>query len=169
MLEDEIPGTGRPEAPPRATLVLPAGARANRTAIWMGGAHSLGGVDVVVEQMREAWLVETAGDMPAAYHQTAARTLYCVFADIEEVPSVIERIHATAAAIAAASRLGAQAPPEAYIVCSQGLNRSALVTGLVLRHLGIPGAEAIELIRRTRPGALTNSAFEKLVMDASFG
>lgn len=46
------------------------------------------------------------------------------------------------------------------IVCQAGVNRSALVTAMIL-HLarGVSGAEAVHAIRRARPGALTNSSF----------
>lgn len=164
MLQEEIPGTEQQPLPPRATLVLPAGACDNRTGIWMGGAHSLRGQDVGLAQMPEAWLVETAGEMPAAFHRAALRTVFCVFGDLEEVPSVIDRIRTTAASVAEAVRTATGGPRDVYIVCSQGLNRSGLVTGLVLRHLGIPGEEAVAVIRGSRPGALANHAFESLVL-----
>lgn len=46
------------------------------------------------------------------------------------------------------------------IVCHMGINRSALVTAMVL-HLarGISGAEAVQAVRRARPGSLSNSSF----------
>lgn len=46
------------------------------------------------------------------------------------------------------------------IVCHMGINRSALVTAMVL-HIarGISGAEAVQAVRRARPGSLSNSSF----------
>jgi protein-tyrosine phosphatase len=40
-----------------------------------------------------------------------------------------------------------------------GLNRSALVAGLILNYLGMNGEEAVALLRRKRPGALFNDNF----------
>ena len=37
--------------------------------------------------------------------------------------------------------------------CSLGFNRSALVAGLVLKHMGLSGEEALKVLRRQRPGA----------------
>jgi hypothetical protein len=43
--------------------------------------------------------------------------------------------------------------------CGMGHNRSALVAGLVLTYLGFSGAEAADLIRSKRKGALYNRRF----------
>ena len=43
--------------------------------------------------------------------------------------------------------------------CSMGYNRSALVAGLILNRLGIPGEEVIGRLRDRRPGALFNEIF----------
>jgi hypothetical protein len=43
--------------------------------------------------------------------------------------------------------------------CGMGLNRSALVAGLILHYLGMSGAGAVERLRERRPGALFNEVF----------
>ena len=43
--------------------------------------------------------------------------------------------------------------------CGLGLNRSALVAGLILVNLGMNGKEAVTLLRQKRPGALFNRIF----------
>jgi protein-tyrosine phosphatase len=43
--------------------------------------------------------------------------------------------------------------------CGMGFNRSALVAGLILVRLGIPGCEAVNRLRCCRPGALFNEVF----------
>src|SRR5438477_5699404 len=43
--------------------------------------------------------------------------------------------------------------------CGMGFNRSALVAGRILYHLGVPGAEIVERLRERRPGALFNEVF----------
>jgi protein-tyrosine phosphatase len=43
--------------------------------------------------------------------------------------------------------------------CRMGLNRSPLVAGVVLHHLGWSGRDAIERLRERRPGALFNEHY----------
>ncbi len=43
--------------------------------------------------------------------------------------------------------------------CGMGFNRSALVAGLILNRLGMPGADVVQHLRRCRPGALFNEVF----------
>ena len=43
--------------------------------------------------------------------------------------------------------------------CGMGFNRSALIAGLILNRLGMPGHQAVERLRVRRPGALFNDVF----------
>ena len=43
--------------------------------------------------------------------------------------------------------------------CGMGYNRSALVAGRILHHLGMPGAHVVDRLRERRPGALFNDVF----------
>jgi protein-tyrosine phosphatase len=43
--------------------------------------------------------------------------------------------------------------------CGMGFNRSALLAGLILVHLGMSGEEAFAHLRKCRPGALFNEVF----------
>jgi len=43
--------------------------------------------------------------------------------------------------------------------CGMGYNRSALVAGLILNELGMPGSAAVSRVRERRPGALFNTKF----------
>lgn len=43
--------------------------------------------------------------------------------------------------------------------CGMGFNRSALVAGLILHRLGMPGLEVVTHLRTRRPGALFNEVF----------
>ena|SRR5579859_4308015 len=47
--------------------------------------------------------------------------------------------------------------------CGMGFNRSALVAGVILHKLGMPGTEIIERLRSRRPGALFNEVFASYV------
>jgi protein-tyrosine phosphatase len=43
--------------------------------------------------------------------------------------------------------------------CGMGFNRSALIAGLILYRLGMPGNRVVERLRERRPGALFNEVF----------
>ncbi len=47
--------------------------------------------------------------------------------------------------------------------CGLGYNRSALVAGLILVELGLPGRAAVERLRARRPGALFNEGFAEFL------
>ena len=47
--------------------------------------------------------------------------------------------------------------------CGMGFNRSALVAGLILHQLGMPGTEVVARLRERRPGALFNDRFAAYV------
>lgn len=151
-------------ATPRASLVLAAGEYGSRSNIWMGGAHSHRGDEILHEALGECWLIDTAGDMPAEHRAAAARTIACVFVDTEGIPSPFWRVEQTVADAASAARgESGSAPTDIYIVCQHGMNRSGLITGLLLQALGLTPAAAIERIRSHRPGALSNHTFERLL------
>ena len=48
--------------------------------------------------------------------------------------------------------------------CGMGFNRSALVAGLILHDLGMPGPTVVERLRERRPGALFNDHFAQYLM-----
>jgi protein-tyrosine phosphatase len=79
--------------------------------------------------------------------------VYFPFRD-EDVPT-LHKLHAVA-------RLGAaliSAGERVLIHCQMGLNRSALVAGLVLVYSGVSGEDAVARLQLRRPGALYNEAF----------
>lgn len=62
----------------------------------------------------------------------------------------------------AIARLGASLIREGHRVlshCGMGYNRSALVAGLIMIELGMPGPEVVARLRERRPGALYNEGF----------
>lgn len=76
----------------------------------------------------------------------------------EDLPS-LPKLHGIA-------RLGASLVREGHRVlshCGMGLNRSALVAGLILTELGMPGPDAVARLRERRPGALFNERFARYV------
>jgi hypothetical protein len=67
-----------------------------------------------------------------------------------------------------AARLDAVAMMGAHLVrnghrvlshCGMGFNRSALVAGRILHHLGMTGPDVVDRLRERRPGALFNDVF----------
>jgi protein-tyrosine phosphatase len=97
--------------------------------------------------------LESGLDAGIPAHPDRVIYVYFPFAD-EGVPS-LHRLHAVA-------RLGAELVRErerVLVHCQMGLNRSALVAGLVLVHNGMAGSEAVTRLQQRRPGALYNEAF----------
>jgi hypothetical protein len=163
----------RPDPVPRASRIPVSAARQFPTELWMGGADSLHGELVTPEDLRDAWVVDLAGDMPAAHREACACWLPRVFVDVEQVPHGYERLTSLAESIAACIT-GAERddgwphpsepPRRLYVMCQQGMNRSGLLAGLILRALGVPAEDAIAAIA-TRPGALTNQTFARLIRE----
>ncbi len=59
-------------------------------------------------------------------------------------------------------QLGASLLRDGHVVlshCGMGFNRSALVAGLILHELGMPGRDVVLRLRDRRPGALFNENF----------
>jgi protein-tyrosine phosphatase len=53
--------------------------------------------------------------------------------------------------------------------CTMGLNRSALLAGLILVYMGIEGKDAVELLRSRRRGALFNQIFADYLLGLPAG
>lgn len=89
--------------------------------------------------------------VPSMYNQLLY--IYFPFED-RELPN-LQRLHELA-------RLGASFIQSGHRVlshCGMGHNRSALLAGLILTYLGMPGEEAVALLRQKRQGALYNRNF----------
>lgn len=163
MLED--PSLHRPSIhAPRASLVLAAGEAANNaTEIWMGGAHSHVGEEITHEAVNSAWLIDCAGEIDATYRTATGRWLACVFPDLDGPLASSNRV-AEVVQLTLESISSGSAPERVYVMCQHGMNRSGLVTGLLLRGLGVEPRETVERIRRARPGALANDHFRLMVL-----
>jgi hypothetical protein len=167
MLQEPHLETTHHHPPPRAALIAPPGSIPRlHAAIWMGGAHSLRGEPLHPAALTASWLVDCAGDMPRAFRESAAAHIPCVFADLEALALPSRHILPVVERLAAAVTDPAESPAALYIMCTHGMNRSGLVTGLLLRQLGLAPDEAVALIRAARPGALSNSSFVDLVRRA---
>ncbi len=151
--------------------------------LWMGGSHTDVG-EPIAAQLAGCWLIDCAGELPAAIHSAAAAYIPRVFEDIEQTPPQYQRVLQLAGSLADVLRGGAAdlaasgAPPSddalllererprrIYVLCKQGFNRSALMTGRIMRALGLSGELVVSELRRHRRGALANDAFERLLRE----
>ena len=94
-------------------------------------------------------------DLDAGVPTVPNHVLYLYYPIFDEELPDLDKLQAVA-------RLGSsliQAGHKVLSHCSMGFNRSALVAGLILVHLGLSGEEAFNLLRSKRPGALFNEVF----------
>ena len=102
-------------------------------------------------------VIDLEGGLDACIPTIANSCLYIYFPindDDDEMPSISK--------LKAVAQLGASLVRDGHRVlshCGMGYNRSALIAGLILIELGMPGAEAIARLRERRPGALFNDRF----------
>jgi len=106
------------------------------------------GVDVVID-------LEGGLDLCIPTQANHCLYVYFPFDDDDRTLPSLSKLQAIA-------QLGASLVRDGHTVlshCTSGFNRSALVAGLILRELGLSGAEALARVRARRPGALYNEAF----------
>ncbi|HWP39285.1 MAG TPA: dual specificity protein phosphatase family protein [Tepidisphaeraceae bacterium] len=77
----------------------------------------------------------------------------------------LDRLHAVAKLAAELVRRGDRVLSH----CGMGLNRSALMGGLILMYLGMDGRAAVERCRQRRPGALYNQVFAEYLLNGRVG
>ena len=166
MLEDPSLHERRTLYVPRASLVLAAGELPGvGTEVWMGGAHSVAGDPWVESTLARSWVIDCAGEIDRSYRSMTGNWLACVFPDLDGPLATSNRVaEVVRESLDALSRPLDDAPERLYVMCQHGMNRSGLVTGLILRGLGVPPREAVDRIRAVRPGALANDAFRLMVL-----
>ena len=110
------------------------------------------GIDVVID---------LEGGLDACIPTDTDQCVYIYFPitdDNEQMPPVNK--------LRAIAKLGASLIADGHRVlshCGLGYNRSALVAGLILVELGMPGPVAVERLRQRRPGALYNDGFARFL------
>lgn len=100
-------------------------------------------------------VIDLEGGLDDGVPSVPNHVLYLYFPIFDEDLPDLDKLHAVA-------RLGSslvQAGHKVLSHCGMGFNRSALVAGLILVHLGRSGEEAFHLLRSKRPGALFNEVF----------
>jgi protein-tyrosine phosphatase len=113
-----------------------------------------------VEELRISAVIDMDGDLDIGVPTIPNHLLYVYFPIFDEELPDLEKLHAVA-------RMGAALIKSGHRVlshCGMGLNRSALMAGLILTYLGMNGRKVVELIRQRRPGALFNENFASYLM-----
>jgi hypothetical protein len=102
-------------------------------------------------------VIDLEGSLDACIPTSTNTCLYIYFPiddDNEKLPNINK--------LRAVAKLGASLIADGHRVlshCGMGYNRSALVAGLIMIELGMPGAEVVARLRERRPGALFNDGF----------
>ncbi len=108
-----------------------------------------------IEKSGITFVIDLEGDLDLGIPTIPNHMLYVYFPIFDDDLPDLTRLHSVA-------KLGATLVEKGYKVlshCGMGLNRSALMAGLILTYLGMNGKDAVELLRRKRPGALFNDKF----------
>ncbi len=117
--------------------------------LWIGGCRA-----AVPDEVTVVVTLEQAATPVTGAGVTEVRE---PFLDSRWQPVDHARVTAAFQAVMRASDTGV------LIRCRHGLNRSALIAVLVLVARGWPTDDAVEAVRRARPGALSNPYFADLV------
>jgi protein-tyrosine phosphatase len=100
-------------------------------------------------------IIDLDGDVDEGIPTVPNSCLYIYFPIFDEDLPNLEKLHAI-------GNLGASIVSSGHRVlshCGMGFNRSALVAGLILNKLGMPGPAVVQRLRERRPGALFNETF----------
>jgi hypothetical protein len=100
-------------------------------------------------------VIDLEGGLDGCIPTVPNRCLYVYFPIFDEELPTLTKLRSVA-------KLGASLVRDGHAVlshCGMGFNRSALVAGLILNELGMPGPHAVERLRARRPGALFNERF----------
>ena len=108
-------------------------------------------------------VIDLDGDVDAGVPTSANKQLYVYFPIFDDgLPDPVR--------LSAVVTLGSNLVRSGHRVlshCGMGFNRSALVAGLILHDLGMPGPAVVERLRERRPGALFNERFAEYLMGLS--
>jgi protein-tyrosine phosphatase len=100
-------------------------------------------------------VIDLDGDVDEGVPTVPNQCLYIYFPIYDEDLPNLEKLHAI-------GDLGARIVSAGHKVlshCGLGFNRSALVAGVILYKLGMPGPDVVQRLRERRPGALFNDCF----------
>ena len=100
-------------------------------------------------------VIDLDGEVDSGIPTVPNQCLYIYFPIFDEDLPNLSKLHAI-------GNLGASIIKSGHRVlshCGMGFNRSALVAGVILNELGMPGPEIVSRLRSRRPGALFNECF----------
>jgi len=100
-------------------------------------------------------VIDLDGDIDRGVPTLPDHCLYIYYPIFDEGLPNLNKLHALGA-------LGASLVAARHCVlshCGMGFNRSALLAGVILHKLGMPGPEVVRRIQERRPGALYNECF----------
>ena len=146
---DHTPNEGQHGLPPdlfQVTQVDDAGRLFISPVIHDWDAVSSRGIDTIID---------LEGGLDIGVPTVPNQILYVYFPILDEDLPNLEKLDAVAA-------LGATLVVQGHRVlshCGMGFNRSALVAGLILNRLGMPGPQVVRQLRARRAGALFNEHF----------
>ena len=109
----------------------------------------------VVAQAGIDTIVDLEGGLDIGVPTVPDQCLYVYFPIYDEELPNLDKLHGVASLCATL----VAAEHRVLSHCGMGFNRSALVAGLVLHKLGMPGPEVVTRLRARRPGALFNDRF----------
>jgi protein-tyrosine phosphatase len=100
-------------------------------------------------------IIDLDGDVDLGVPSVPNHCLYIYFPIFDEDLPNLQKLEAI-------GNLGASVVSSGHRVlshCGMGFNRSALVAGVILNKLGMPGPAIVQRLRERRPGALFNDCF----------
>jgi protein-tyrosine phosphatase len=119
----------------------------------------------IVKQHALSAVIDLDAGLDAGIPCHPNQVIYVYYPFRDEAVPTLHKLHAIA-------RLGAAlivAGERVLVHCQMGLNRSALVAGLVLIYGGLSGEAAVSRLQERRPGALYNEAFAAYLRDQPAG
>ena len=100
-------------------------------------------------------VIDLDGDIDSGVPTVPNQWLYIYFPIWDEDLPDLHKLHAIGGLGANIIRSGHRVLSH----CGMGFNRSALVAGVILHELGMPGPDVVSRLRSRRPGALFNECF----------
>ena len=100
-------------------------------------------------------IIDLDADMDEGVPTLPDHLMYLYFPIADAQLPNLDKLHAAAVMGARLVRSGHKVLSH----CGMGLNRSALLAGLILIELGMTGKNSVELLQSRRPGALYNDVF----------
>jgi protein-tyrosine phosphatase len=119
----------------------------------------------LVQQLELSAVIDLEAGLDVGIPVSPNRVIYVYFPFKDEDVPTLHKLHAVA-------RLGAElvkARERVLVHCQMGLNRSALVAGLVLVYSGVSGKDAVARLQERRPGALYNEVFATYLQEQPAG